>query len=81
MRTELPYFAAGTIAIGGGIAREHHWPSQGTEALFATIVIGVIASATNDTKIAPLVRAIGLLVLLGAVISAVPSFRKKASNG
>jgi hypothetical protein len=74
MRAELPYLAAGTIAVTGGVARQGHWPDGGTRAVIATGFIVVIASGLNDTKLAPLVRALGLLVLLGAVIAAVPNF-------
>jgi peptidoglycan/LPS O-acetylase OafA/YrhL len=72
------------VSIGGGVAREHAWPKNGTPALIATIALVIIASATDGTKIAPLVRAMGLLVLLAAVIASVPAFHvltsKKASK-
>lgn len=74
MRPELPYLAAGTIAITGGVARERGWPKEGLRALVATAILVIIASATADTKIAPLVRALGLLTVMIAVIAAVPAF-------
>jgi len=74
MRPEMPYLAAGTIAIVGGVRREKKWPKEGLRALVATIILVIIASATTDTKLAPLVRAVGLLTVLIAVIAAVPAF-------
>lgn len=72
MRTELPYLAAGGVAIAGGMAEAKAWPPSGTRAVLATLVMVIVASATNNTAIAPLVRALGFLVLLGAIMAAVP---------
>jgi hypothetical protein len=74
VRPELPYLAAGSVAIAGGMAREKTWPSNGAKALMATMIVVVIASATSNTSVAPLVRAIGLLVLLTSVMASVPVF-------
>ncbi len=71
MRPELPYFAAGAIAIGGGIYRERGWPTEGAQAVLGTFALVIVASMTASTPIAPLVRAIGLLLLLTAVMSTV----------
>lgn len=81
MRPELPYLAAGTVAIVGGVAREKAWPREGLRALVATAIVVIITSASADTKIAPLVRAFGLLVLMIAVIAAVPAFSTPKSSG
>lgn len=75
MRPELPYLAAGVVAIAGGAAREKKWPKEGANALLATFVMVVITSATAGTRIAPLIRAIGLLLLLASVMVAVPVFQ------
>jgi hypothetical protein len=72
MRPELPYLAAGSITIAGGIARDKGWPSEGTSALVATLVLVIVASATANTKAAPVVHAVGLLLLLTAVMAATP---------
>lgn len=81
MRPELPYLTAGTIAIIGGMAREHSWPEEGHRAVLATLIMVVIASATSGTSIAPLVRAIGLLAVLGAVMKTVPVISKAQVKG
>jgi len=77
MRAEMPYLAAGAVSIIGGTAREGHFPSHGLNSVVGTVVLVIAASATSDTKIAPLVRAIGLLLLMTSVMAAVPSLTKK----
>ena len=71
MRPEMPFFATGFVAIVGGTIREHAWPKEGAQAILGTLVLVVVASATAGTRIAPLVRAIGLLLLLTATMAAV----------
>lgn len=70
MSPELPYLAAGGVAIAGGAIAEKKWPSNGVKALLGTIVLTIVASATSGSKVAPLVHAIGLLLLLAAIIAA-----------
>lgn len=77
MNPEMPFLLAGGVAIAGGVAREKGFPKNGTIAVVGTVALVILASATANTPVAPLVRAIGLLVLLGAVMSAVPAFTKK----
>lgn len=77
MRPEMPYLAAGMVALAGGVARERSFPAKGMTSVVGTVALVVIASATADTAIAPLVRAIGLLVLMAAVMTAVPAFTRK----
>lgn len=81
MRPELPYLAAGGIAIAGGMAREKAWPAKGTGALIGTLALVVVASATSGSSFAPLVRAFGLLVLLVAIMTAVPAFQAGRKKG
>lgn len=80
----MPYLAAGTIALAGGFVRERTWPSEGTGALIGTIVLVIVASASAETRAAPLVRAFGLLLLMISVFMAVPAFQsaqfKKAKS-
>lgn len=71
MRPEMPYLAAGAIAITGGAIKNHGWPANTLTSVIGTVALVIIASATSDTKIAPLVRAVGLLVLLSAFMAAV----------
>lgn len=75
MRPELPYLAAGSIAIAGGFVRDRGWPAEGTGALVGTVALVVVASATSGSQVAPLVRAFGLLLLMVAIFAAVPAFQ------
>ena len=77
MRPELPFLAAGAVAIAGGTVRERKWPSEGGRAILGTLALVIVASATANTRIAPLVRAIGLLLLLASVMASVPAFQTK----
>lgn len=80
-RPELPFLAAGSVAIAGGMAREKKWPSEGAAAIIGTLVLVVVASATAGSRIAPLVRAIGLLLLLTAIMASVPVLKASAKKG
>jgi peptidoglycan/LPS O-acetylase OafA/YrhL len=71
MRPEFPFLAAGATAIVGGAIREKQWPSEGAQAAIGTLVLVIFASATANSRIAPLVRALGLLLLLAAVMATV----------
>ena len=66
----MPYLAAGAVALTGGVAREKHFPKAGMSAVVGTVVLVIIASATAGTRIAPLVRAIGLVLLMAAIFAA-----------
>lgn len=71
MNPELPYLAAGGIAIAGAAVKEKRWPSNSTKGIIGTVILVLVASASKDTVMAPLVRAIGLLFLLAAVLTTV----------
>lgn len=77
MRPEMPYLAAGITALVGGYKRERGFPRNGITAVIATVALVIFASATAETKAAPIVRAIGLLMLMGAVMATVPAFTTK----
>jgi peptidoglycan/LPS O-acetylase OafA/YrhL len=83
VRPELPYLAAGAVAITAGFVRERGWPAEGTGAVVGTLILVVVASATSGTAIAPLVRALGLLLLMAAIFAAVPAFQaaRKTKKG
>lgn len=81
MQPELPYLAAGGIALAGGMVREKGWPASGTGALVGTLALVVVASATGGSSFAPLVRAFGLLLLLVAIMTAVPAFQTGRKKG
>lgn len=83
MAPELPFLAAGAVALVGGARREGKFPANGIKALVATAILVLIASATANTSAAPLVRALGLITLLGAVFGAARTLSpaKDKSNG
>jgi dolichol kinase len=77
MNPELPFLGAGAVSVIGGAIAEKHWPSNGLKAVVGTVALVIAASATSGTRIAPLVHAIGLLLLLTAVMAAVKQVRTK----
>lgn len=74
---ELPFLAAGGVSIIGGAIAEKKWPSNGVKSLIGTVVLVVVASATSGTRIAPLVHAVGLLLLLTAIMAATKQVKGK----
>lgn len=80
MRPELPFLAAGAIAVIGGVIAEGKWPSHSGSSIIGTVVLVVVASATTGTKIAPLVHAIGLLLVVAATMAAVKTAQTKRSS-
>lgn len=77
MRPEMPYLAAGGVSIIGGAIRQKKWPDNTVRSAIGTIVLVVVASATTNTKAAPLVNAIGLLLLLTSIMAAVKAAQTK----
>ena len=77
MRPEMPFLAAGAVALIGGVRREKHFPKSGIPAVVGVIVLVIVASATAGSRVAPLVRALGLLLLMAAVLSATKAFQNK----
>lgn len=71
MHPELPFLAAGGIALIGGAVSEGHWPSNWASSVIGTVVLVVAASATAGTPIGPLVHAIGILLVLTSIMAAV----------
>lgn len=71
MSPELPYLAAGATAVIGGAIRDKKWPANANRAIIGTIALTLLASASSDTPVAPLVHAVGMLVLLAAALAAI----------
>lgn len=71
MRPEIPYLAAGAVTIIGATVKDKHWPENGVRSVVGTVALVLIASATTDTVLAPLVHAFGLLLLLVAAMAAI----------
>lgn len=77
MRPELPFLAAGAVSLIGGAIEQGAWPDTALRSILGTVALVVVTSAASGTRIAPLVRAIGLLLLLTAVIAAVKAANKR----
>lgn len=71
MRPEFPFLASGAIALTGGAIAEKQWPAKWASVVIGTVILVLVASATNESKVAPLVRAIGLLLVLTSTMAAV----------
>lgn len=80
MKPEIPFLAAGAVSILGGVIREKHWPQNGNKAVIGTVALVVASSATAGTRVAPLVHAIGLLLLLTAIMAAVKQQKAKPTK-
>lgn len=63
MRPELPYLGAAGVALVAATVRDGHIPSL-TRPAIAIIVLVVFASAMSRTSMAPVVDAMGKLLLL-----------------
>jgi hypothetical protein len=72
MNVEMPFLLTGAVVLVGGTARDKGWPKEGFNAIIATTVLVILSSLTNGTDFAPLVHAIGLLMLLSAVMVSIP---------
>lgn len=77
MNPEFPFLAAGAVSVIGGAIREKGWPDNVARSIIGTIVLVVVASATTNSRVAPLVRAVGMLLLLASVMAAVKASQKK----
>lgn len=67
----MPYLAAGAISVVGGAVKEKAFPANGILSITATIFLVIVVSMFSGTKIAPLLHAIGMLLVLGAVYGTV----------
>jgi hypothetical protein len=77
---EMPFLLAGALALTGGIAREKGWPPEGLKALIGTGVLVVVASITAGTSFAPLIRAIGLLLVLASGMATITALQKASGK-
>lgn len=83
MRPEMPFLAAGGVAIAGATVRDKKLPPL-SRALIGLLVLVIVASMTSNTRLAPLVSAFGMLVLLVTVIATTNIVflkTRKVSNG
>lgn len=76
---ELPYAAVGLVAVAAGTAKTGKVPDLTVPAI-GTIVLVIITSASAGTRYESLVTAIGHLLLLSVILSAVNEVRKSATK-
>ena len=67
----LPYLGAGVLAIVAGAIRKKDWPDNTLKSTLATVALMLIAGVASQTKLAPLVKAIGMLLFFAAGMAAV----------
>lgn len=79
MHPELPFLAAAAIAVTGATIRDGKFPALGRVAI-GTVALVIVASASTGTRLEPLVKAFGMLLVLVAVISATNASLKKAKS-
>jgi hypothetical protein len=72
-----PILASGGLVIVGGWKKEGHWPHNGTQAVAATLVLLIVASALGETKIGPIIGALAWLVFLGALYATATIYTTK----
>lgn len=77
MRPEMPFLAAGGIVLAGGAIKAKGPPPNALRSLMGTIVLVIVASATAGSKVAPLVQAFGILMVIGALLLATNNVIKK----
>lgn len=70
-RPEMPYLAAGAVSVIGGAVKEKAFPANGVLSITATIFLVIVVSMTSNTKVAPLMHAIGMLLLMGAIFGVI----------
>ena len=73
---ETPFLAAGAISLVGGVLAEKGFPANGVKSVMGTVVLVLVASSTANTSIAPLFHAVGMLLVLGAIIGATNHYLK-----
>lgn len=77
MRPEMPFLAAGAVSVIGGAIQQKKWPDNTGRAVIGTVVLVLVASASTNTRMAPLVQAVGLLLLLTSIMAAVKAAQSK----
>ena len=75
MRPELPYLAAGGIVLAGSAIKNKGTPDNMMLSVMGTAILVIVASATGGSRVAPLVHAIGILLVIGAVLRATGNIR------
>lgn len=80
MGPEAPFLASGLLLFLAGIARQGGLPKEMGRFILGVVALGLFASAAENTKVAPLVRAIGLLFLLSSGMLAVSTMSDAAQK-
>ena len=78
MNPEFPYLLAGTLSLAAGWKKQGGFPSNGGTAVIATLILVLVASLSAGTKVAPVLRGFGWLLVFAAGSAAVLEFSKAA---
>jgi hypothetical protein len=68
---------AGTIAFLGSMKEAKSFPPNGVRIIFATLMLVVVVSLFDRGPLASPIKALGMLMVLGALIRYVPKLSKK----
>lgn len=77
MGTGFGYAGATALTVGSYVVAKKTWSSEATRALIAGLALVILAGMADRTPAAPIVRAIGLVLLLAAALRAIPKFNTK----
>jgi hypothetical protein len=67
---------AGGLAFVGSFKEAGGFPSNGYAVVGGTVALSFIASLTNNTALEPAVKALGVLMILGAAYRYIPGLSK-----
>lgn len=79
-RPETPYIATGVVVVATAIKRDGNVSTRAFQGLFATVLLVLFAAFTGRTAIAPVVRALGILLFIVALIMAVKAWEGSLST-
>lgn len=74
---EYLVMGAGGLALAGGFATERGFPSNGVRVVTATIVLVLIVSTVKNSRIAPIVTGLAMLMLLASAYEYLPGFTRE----
>lgn len=77
MNATTGYAAATVVNVAGHLVATRSWDQSATRATIAGLGLALVATMANPTPLAPLISAIGWVLLMAALIKAVPAFSTK----
>lgn len=69
---------AGVVVAAAGWKKNHHLGEWWWKALIGTTGLAVLASMTNRTRVAPIVKGFAWITFISACIYAIPAFKNAA---